>query len=324
MYYEMLKKKLLEQDSVYQAMKAGNIETVKYMAHQDEKRGISDANFRNRMRLSHYLLYAEIEDVTAVVQLFREELKDRQTNSFQGIGRTLVVLTSIMNRYGYSSKYSTLMEEAKNANFDCFAGYAPQEQISSDIDELDLIECIFLARDLDFKDEMEVLVDEWRHGNVVWTDQQRKMLCEFLSFLEKDGEKESIYKDLLANAVENGKIFDMVSAYKQLIHFYIAANDFDCACLYWRKMTESTDFSEVERSRLFQGVLEQTFEIITGHVAEAMELWQWAKPYLQKMAPGSWFGDLYSKAIAAASCVGDPYAMKLEKEYLQWKRKSLN
>jgi hypothetical protein len=324
MYYEMLKKKLLEQDSVYQAMKAGNIETVKYMAHQDEKRGTSDANFRNRMRLSHYLLYAEIEDETAVVQLFREELKDRQTNSFQGIGRTLVVLNSIMNRYGYSSKYSTLLEEAKNANFDCFAGYDPQEQISSDIDELDLIECIFLARDLDFKDEMDVLVNEWRQSIVVWTDQQKKVLCEFLSILGKDGEKESIYKDLLANAVENGKIFDVVSAYDQLIHFYVAAEDFESAYLYLRRMIKTTDFSEVERLRLFQSVLEASLVIISGHVAEAMELWQWAKPYLQKMALGSWFGDLYSKAIAAASCVGDPYAMKLEKEYLQWKRKSLN
>jgi hypothetical protein len=186
MYYEKLKKKLSEQESVYQAMKAGNLETVKYMEQRDEKWGISDANYRNRMLLSHYLLYAEIEDETAVVQLLREEIKDRQTNSFQGIGRTLEVLTSIMNRHGYAKEYSALLEAAKNANFDCFAGFDPQEQISSDIAELDLLDCIYLARDLDFKDEMEVLVDEWRHGNVVWTDQQREMLCEFLSFLGKD------------------------------------------------------------------------------------------------------------------------------------------
>jgi hypothetical protein len=56
-------------------------------------------------------------------------------------------------------------------------------------------------------------------------------------------------------------------------------------------------------------------------VTEAKELWQWAKPYLEKTAPGSWFGNLYAKAIEAARCVGDPYAMKLKKKYLEWKKK---
>lgn len=65
------------------------------------------------MRLAYYLLYAHIDDENTVVYLFQEELKDRKSNSFQGIGNTLNILTSILNQYNAAGKYDGILDEAK-------------------------------------------------------------------------------------------------------------------------------------------------------------------------------------------------------------------
>ena len=99
------------------------------------------------MRLAYYLLYAQIDDEDTIVYLFQEELKDRKSNSFQGIGNTLNVLTSILKRYNDDGRYNEMLEEAKNANFDCACGYDKNYWIDDEIDSLDLMDCIFLSQD---------------------------------------------------------------------------------------------------------------------------------------------------------------------------------
>ena len=112
------------------------------------------------MRLAYYLLYAQIDDEDTIVYLFQEELKDRKSNSFQGIGNTLNVLTSILKRYNDDGRYNEMLEEAKNANFDYACGYDKNYWIDDEIDSLDLMDCIFLSQDLEYKDVMELLVDK--------------------------------------------------------------------------------------------------------------------------------------------------------------------
>ena len=319
MYTMVMKEKLLEQSEVYRALKSGESTSVQYNGYKDEKWGTKDANYLNRMRLAYYLHYAQIDDEDTIVYLFQEELKDRKSNSFQGIGNTLNVLTSILSKYNHDGRYNVMLEEAKNANFDCSCGYDQNYQMNDDIESLDLLDCIFLSQDLDYKDVMEVLVSKWKDSITEWTDANRTALIRFNSFLGKEQENETIYKVLLDNTVMSGTPFNIVSAYNKVIRYYIDICQFEIANSYLQKMIATTDFTEVERIRLFGTVLEECFEIICGGIDTADDLWKWAKPYLQRRT--NMYGNLYTKGIAAAKIVEDVYVVQLEKEFIDWKKK---
>ncbi len=315
---ELVKEKLFEQSKVYQKLKSAEYSQVQYVEQYDKVWGKHDKNYLNRMRLAYYLLYAHIDDEDAVVYLFQEELKDRKSNSFQGIGNTLNVLTSILNKYNVAGKYDGILEEAKNANFDCACGFDKNYKIDNEIASLDLMDCIFLSQDLDYKDVMEVLVNRWKSSIVQWTDVNRKTLIGFNSFLGNELENKGIYETLLKNALATGKVFDIVSAYNKVIQYYINSNEIEIAYSYMKRMIDTTDFKEIEQIRLFCCVLEECFDIICGGVTKPLELWKWAKTYLSKRT--NMYGNLYKKGIAAAKYVNDPYGKKLDQEYREWKK----
>ena len=117
MHRELIRSKLFEQEPVYQAIKAGDVASVQYSGYRDKEWGINDANYLNRMCMAYYLLYAEIDDEDLVAYLFGEELKDRKTNSFQGIGNTLNVLTVLLRKYNADGKYDLLFDAAMTGQF---------------------------------------------------------------------------------------------------------------------------------------------------------------------------------------------------------------
>lgn len=316
---ELIKEKLFEQSKVYQELKNGEYSQIQYVEQYDKIWGKCDRNYLNRMRLAYYLLYAHIDDENVVVYLFQEELKDRKSNSFQGIGNTLNVLTAILNEYNIAGKYDGMLDEAKNANFDCACGFDINYKIDNEISSLDLMECIFLSQDLDYKDVMEVLVNSWKKSVTQWTDTNRKTLIKFNSFLGKELENKEIYETILGNAIVSGKTFDIVSAYNDVIQYYINSKNIENAYFYIKRMIDTTDFKEIEQIHLFDKVLEACFDIICGNARNSLQLWQWAKLHLSKRT--NMYGVLYRKGIAAAKCVNDPYSEKLEREYEEWKKK---
>ena len=147
MWLEQLRSKIEEQQAVYHALKEGDDGTVCYKEFQNGEWGTDDENYTNRLRLAYYLLYCHIEDEDTVVYLFREELKDRERNSFQGIGSTLQVLTHLIRKYNADGKYADLLKRAKNANFDCACGYDPDGEMDDDLAGNDLLDCIYLCRE---------------------------------------------------------------------------------------------------------------------------------------------------------------------------------
>ncbi len=65
--------------------------------------------------------------------------------------------------------------------------------------------------------------------------------------------------------------------------------------------------------------MEISFSLICNYSDVAEELWVWAKPELQNKK--SMYGNLYTKGISAAKAVQDNYAIQLEKEYAEWKKR---
>lgn len=139
-----------------------------YCAEESEEWGTFDKNHKNRARLCYALLYdvCEVTDKKGLVrELFCEELKDRETDSFQGIGDNLRMLTSLLLELGEPSD-SELFERAKDANFDCACGYEPCKFDVVPLDEFSLCDCINALYDLDEKELMFKFTDELKNGEL--------------------------------------------------------------------------------------------------------------------------------------------------------------
>lgn len=89
-------------------------------------------------------------------------MKDRERNSFQGIGSGLRVLTALLGRYNGHGRYEELFRRAKNANFDCACGYDPEDGVDENFENNSLLDCIYLCQEMDYKDVMAEMVDEWK------------------------------------------------------------------------------------------------------------------------------------------------------------------
>lgn len=315
-YAQLLWDRLAEQETVYRAVLAGDLSKVCHDPYQDSTYGTQDANYRSRTRLAYYLLYAGIRDEQTTLTLFQEELKDRQTNGFQGIGHALNVLTVLLRSHNADGKHDALFQRAKMANFDCAAGYDTAVEIDPDINSNDLLDCVYLAQDLDYPDVMGALVDLWKTTIREWTDGNRNMLLRFNTALHREAENEGIHKQLLASSL-SGTTFNIASAYKGLIEYYIDQKNYTSAEQYLTELTTEYDLADVKTFRLFAYFLEYALEIIANVPEAVPRLWPWAKAELKRTTHK--FGNLYLKAIAAAKAAQDPYVLKLEAEYLVWK-----
>ena len=319
-YWLPLKERILEQAAVYAQVKNGDLSLVRYAKTYEKGRGTYDKNYVGRNRLSQYLLYERIDDEKVIETLFEEELKDRQTNSFQGIGESLQILTFLLQRYNNTGKYSGLFEKAKNANFDCACGYDKDVTVNDSLASLDITDCIYLSYELQYMDIVEQLITEWKAGIKEWNDKEREKLIRFNCLLGKNIDNEEHYIKLLESAKEKGKCFDIVSAYNRIIELYISEGQFEIAYSYMQSMIDTTDFKEIQMIRLFKSVLEECFEIVCGVRDTPIDLWEWAKKYLLKMEKRQKFGNLYEKSIAAAKRCSDEIVDDLEKEYADWKK----
>lgn len=316
MYIDLLKEKILQQQKVYSELKSGRNTDVCYQALKVPNYGTQDKNYTNRLRLVYYLFYEKIEDEEAVLYLFKEELKDRKTNSFQGIGDTLEILTCMLRKYNAEHKYDDLFTQAKNANFDCFCGYDVNIKIIDELSKNDLLDCIYLCQTMEYKDVMEQLVEEWKDTISEWNDSNRITLTRFYSFLGKEKENEELYKKLLESALQTGKASDIVSAYNKMIQYYLGQKEYDTAKVYLDKVRNTGYCQEIQRIRLFGDLLEAAFEIVCNSPETTKELWNWSKIKMREKT--NRYGNLYQKGIAAAKAAGDSYADQLEQEYSDW------
>lgn len=320
MYLTLLNNKLNEQAIIYKAVQNGDTSLVQFKPYTDEIYGTQDENYLNRQRLCYYLLYNHIFDEQIIVYLFKEEITHRKNNSFQGIGNVLNILTSMINQNSLSEKYSYLLDEAKNANFDCACGYDRNIVIDNQLNELRMMECIYLSQDLEYKEIMESIVNMWKDSINEWTESSRNTLIQFNSFLGKEKENEELYHLQLEDALKIGKTNTIIRTYNKIVRYYLDSNQIQKAYLSFMSLLENSNYHEIIRIRLFGDVLEECFEIICKCDEKALSLWKWAKPYLQKRE--NMYGNLYIKGIEAANAVKDSYVKELETRYDDFKEKT--
>ena len=268
----------------------------------------------------------------ADVDIACNELKNARTHLEYAIreGRTLYVVEDARRMLAElaqkervegtghgDGKYAGLLERAKNANFDCACGYDPDGQMEDDFGTNSLLDCIYLCREMKYRDVMGSLVDEWKKTITEWSDSNRRVLIDFNTFLERNAENEKLYQEQLAEVLpaEKSSTRDIISGYKNLIRYYIYICDYEKALCLCEKVIKTTDYGQIRTLRLFKDILEACFEVTANHSKAAAGLWKWARTELQKVQQSSWYGNLYIKGIAAAKAMNDPYGKQLEQEY---------
>jgi hypothetical protein len=214
-------------------------------------------------------------------------------------------------------KYTALLERAKNANFDCACGYDPDEEVEDDLGRNSLLDGIYLCQEMEYKDVMGVMVDEWKKNTVEWSGSDRKTLIDFNTFLGRDMENEGLYREQLEEILseENSSARDIISGYKNLIMYYLHMGDYGNGLCFCKKVIETTDYQQIRTLRLFKDILEVCFELTVRDARAGAGLWSWAKAEFQKVPQSSRYGNLYTKGIAAANAMNDPYGKQLEQEY---------
>ncbi len=135
-------------------------------------------------------------------------------------------------------------------------------------------------------------------------------------------ENERLYQEQLEEILltENSSTRDIISGYKDLIRHYLHMGDYGNALCFCKKVIETTDYKQIRTLRLFKDILEICFELTARDTRAGGALWSWAKAELQKVPHSSRYGNLYTKGIAAANAMNDPYGRQLEQEYENFRR----
>ncbi len=320
MYRRIIKKAVEKQEGLYRQAQAGDLSRVAYRPYTHEHWGCQDAASQDRTRLACYLLFGGAEDLLLAEHLFEEELKDRQNNSFQGVGPCLEMLTALLARRNADGRYDELFRQAKNANFDCACGYDPNQQAPESLDQLALADCIGLAVLLDQPEETRQLTQIWKAGVRKWDDDSCRNLLRWNNYLGDRSDHERLLQQKLRNARRAGSQMSRLSASHDLMRFYVEEYQFVKAAEQLDQMCQD-GLEEFRQGNLFRFVLEDCMDIILGGGKDAERLWQWSKPWILEQQTRL-HGNLYKKAVQAAQKLGDPEAQPLEQGYLAWRQKT--
>ncbi|MEI0490195.1 hypothetical protein [Brachyspira pulli] len=335
-YYKTLEELLncLENDDKEKFQEKVNIFVYK---KDNEAEYTKDKNYIERLKLVLSILYHKnrnelmnkksFEDL--LVFLFEEEIKDRQTNSYQGIGTSLEIMSFLFVKLynGHInkllSKYKDLFYKAKNANFDCNCGYHVDDYdyYNERLDELNLDSIISYFIDIIESKLLSKLVDIWKGTVKEWDKKNLDKLKYYESLIE---DKESLLettKKLFEMAVqENESNWDIVSALNNYIKSLIDNNKYDYA---WQLMTKyMNNIKNIQDDKFYninlgRFIIERAADIMLNINNDKLEKEIWAfisEPFTSEHH--SFYLKLYEKVLLCCDIVKDEKIKnKISQEY---------
>ena len=335
-YYNIFEELLncLENDDKEKFQEKVNIFVYK---KDNESEYTKDKNYIERLKLVLSILYHKnrnelmnkksFEDL--LVFLFEEEIKDRQTNSYQGIGTSLEIMSFLFVKLYNDDinkllfKYKDLFDKAKNANFDCNCGYGVDDYdyYNEKLDELNLDSIISYFIDIDESKLLSKLVDIWKSTVKEWDKNNLDKLKYYESLIE---DKESLLettKKLFEMAVqENESNWDIVSALNNYLKSLIDDNKYDYA---WQLISKYMNNIKNIRDDKFYNInlgryiIERSADIMLNINNEKLEKEIWSfisEPFIAEHH--SFYLKLYEKVLLCCDIVRDEKLKnKISEEY---------
>lgn len=286
---------------------------VNYLPQRDEKFGLYDGNFTNRFRIFTAIRFLQENPCAACVDLTRhllaEEIKDRESNSFQGIGNLELIVWLLRN--DVQDTDLALFQRAKDANFDTACGFNADDALEDDyfIDDLanlDLEECIDLALSLQEFSYAETLIELWIKTQKEWNQRNLSSL-KYWSRRAKNHTRElhALEKlSALSLAAHGAKEIcsDLQLLCRKQIELNLTQQSSQTLLLMRKYLPQVSGWNTIGLGRF---IIEDSMDVIIGLDDEEQRraLWAWAGPYLSTMK--NMHGNLYQKGAAAAKIMGD-------------------
>lgn len=296
---------------------AGQLSPYCYQKGWEKEKGTFDNNYNRRQKLCYALLFfgqkqpglAREKYHALVRRMFEEELTDRETNSFQGIGTNLELLTQLLKACR-SSEDNGLFERAKKANFDCHCGYGVQFREFPDTPAgFSLEDGINTLIGLHENDAARQLIEIWKEEKNPLGKDEYHTLSYWQQWLgnkeqEADARRALLEKTLLEDK-ENA--WEICSACERLLRALIEAGMWEEAGerLLWIRQWLEPARKQWWGIGLGRFVLEDCMDLVLHGGGIEKELWDWSRPYLI-LAADNMHGNLYSKTAAAARLMGEP------------------
>ncbi|MEI0524430.1 hypothetical protein R4K54_00720 [Brachyspira murdochii] len=313
----------------------------------NEEEYTKDKNYIERLKLVLSMLYHKnINDLMnkksfedLLVFLFEEEIKDRQSNSYQGIGTSLEIISFLFVKLYNGdinkllSKYKYLFDKAKNANFDCNCGYGIDyynnyNYYNERLDELNLDSIISYTIDINELTLFSKLVCIWKSNVKEWDKNNLDKLKYYVSFIEdKESLLETTKKLFEITLQENESNWEIVSALNSYLKSLIDNNKYDYA---WQliskymnniKNIQDDNFYDINLGRY---IIERAADIMFNIKDDETEKEIWAfisEPFTNKHS--SFYIKLYEKVLLCCDIVKDEKLQnKISKEYQKELKKS--
>ena len=296
-----------------------------------------DKNYIERLKLILSILYHKnrnelmnkksFEDL--LVFLFEEEIKDRQTNSYQGIGTSLEIMSFLFVKLYNDdinkllSKYKDLFDKAKNANFDCNCGYGVDDYdyYNERLDELSIDAVISYFIDIDDLQLCSKFIDIWKETVKEWDKKNLDKLKYYESLIE---DKESLLettKKLFEIAVkENESNWDIVSTLNNYLKSLIENKKYDYA---WQLISKyMNNIKNIQDDKFYninlgRYIIERSADIMLNINNEKLEKEIWSfisEPFIAEHH--SFYLKLYEKVLLCCDIVRDEKLKnKISEEY---------
>ena len=314
-------KKLLDQmmapyDEMLQSLIGDHADysKVDYLEKHSEKYGKSDANYTNRLKVLLAMYNREDRDAPhyepIVRRLLVNEIIDRETNSFQGIGDALYYAVFLLQKYE-RERDQILFQQAKEANFDTYAGFDSELILETYLfskDTADLEDCINIASELGEDMYLSLFIDLWIKDQTDWNKENLRALVYHEKWRNHaEGEIEAL-KKLTEMEKTEGNSHNYCSTASSLAEKLIETGRLDEA---WETMVTIIPLITKKEEWFLYGlgrnIISACIHIIFHFGAEsrqASSLWQTIKGILQPAA-NNMGTDQYQLAVSASKFMGD-------------------
>ncbi|MCV9948581.1 hypothetical protein [Paenibacillus sp. BT-177] len=323
-------KKLLDQmmapyDEMLQSLISDHADfsKVDYLEQHSEEYGKSDANYTNRLKVllamyNHEDRYAPHYE-PIVRRLLVNEIIDRETNSFQGIGDALYYAVFLLQKYEREQD-QVLFQQAKKANFDTYAGFDPALILETYLfskDTADLEDCINIASELGEDVYLSLFIDLWIREQTDWNKGNLQALVYHERWRNHvEGEIEALKKLVEMEKIEENSS-NYCSTASSLAEKLIETGRWDEA---WETMATIIPLITKEKEWFLYGlgrnIITTCIHIIMHFGAksrQATSLWQTIKGVLQPAANN--MGTIqYQLAVSVSKFMSDT---KLEQKLLR-------
>jgi len=311
--------------NVVNVIKTRDISEYRYRQVIVPTYGKQDGNYQSRFHFLIYLLYfidcfsrEEIEDI--IRDLFKEELIDRRTNSFQGIGLSLEILTYLLSYYN-KEEYIQLFKEAKEANFDCHCGYKyeniNQAPMDLDFSIYTIDDCLYLSNELQLNTlTKEIAEIKKQDKNINIYDLSK--LRYYYRDLQDDKNELLILEKIMIETEKQGNLWKICNTQIDYLKKLICLDQMEAAKKIIEQIRTYIHESRADWYEYNQGLyyIESCLDFILKDTDEGYkkELWDWSCCYLKQRE--GFYGNLVSKIISVAAMYGeDEYARKIEEDW---------